>query len=701
MNKLSLEKIYLKIITFGTYLVLFVPLVTGKQLLAAPILPRVMTLYALIDIIFIAYLLLIRKKPEYNPRLSLVNISVFLFILTLFITMFTGVDPFTSFFGLSGRITGFLTLLHFFIFFIVLSSVFKTWDNWKWIFRLICISCFLVIFYNVAFLAKFDIMSFLEIRYASTIYNIATYAAFLLMNVFLILYLIIKEDNKYFRIFEIFVLIISILSTIATGNRASFLGLFAAIGFLLFAYLLFSENKKIRIATISVLILMVIFPIFLLSVRNTEFIKKSGPLYNLTVVASDPSITGRFLSWEMAFKAFLESPLSAWGLQNFRIPADKYYDPSFMEYEYGGIWFENVHNKILDVLIEGGVFGFLFYLSIFIICFYLLWKKRQNKLKEIFVLSGFFIAYFINNLFTFDTETSYTLFFILLAYISAIFSSDHLINAKISISPLVKKNAIYVLIIVGIFDLFQFTAKPVQAAYYATRCMPHHFINSDIEHCDDVLQLAPFIGPEFARNLFNVNQKLLNIKAAYGDEYKKFINISTEITGKIAAWTPKYARHSWEEGRLYRLFIFSDLVSHINKEDFFKKGETALLEAIQLSPNRQELYFDLFGLYLMNNQPEKAEEIGKKSIAINENVAIPHWNLAVYYLRAGRLEEAVREIDKSIELGFVYWDIPEEKYENFYRKIDVNLVREIAQAYEKTGNYSKAVELYNKLERLE
>lgn len=692
MNSFSFEKIYLKIITFGTYLVLFVPLVTGKQLLAAPVLPRVMTLYALIDIIFIAYLLLIRKKPEYNPRLSFLNISVFLFILTLFITIFTGVDPFTSFFGLSGRIMGFLTLLHFFIFFIVLSSVFKTWDNWKWIFRLICISCFLVIFYNVAFLAKFDIMSFLEIRYASTIYNIAIYSVFLLMNIFLILYLITKEDNKYFKIFEIFVLAISILSTIATGNRASFLGLFAAVGFLLFVYLLFSKNKKIRIATISVLILMMIFPVFLFSVKNTEFIKNSGPLYNLTVIASDPSIAGRFLSWEMAFKAFLERPFAAWGLENFRIPADEYYDSRFMEYDYGGVWFENVHNKILDVLIEGGIFGFLFYLSIFIICFYLLWKKRQNKPKEILVLYGFFIAYFINNLFTFDTDTSYTLFFISLAYISAIFSSDHLINTKISISPLVKRNAIYVLIIVGIFDLFQFTAKPVQAAYYAMRCMPHHFINSDLEHCDDVLKLAPFIGPEFVRNLLSVNQKLLDNKAVYDDEYKKFINITMEITGKIAAWTPKYARHSWEEGRLYRLFIF--------KEDSFKKGETALLEAIQLSPNRQELYFDLFGLYLMNNQPEKAEEIGKKSISINEKVAIPHWNLAIYYLRSGRLEEAVREIDKSIELGFVYWEIPEKKYENFYRKIDVNLVREIAQAYEKTGNFSKAVELYNKIERL-
>lgn len=661
MTSVFFKKTYLKIIAFGAYLILFVPFITGEgSFLAAPLLPRVMYLYTLIDIIFVAYLLLVKDNPEYRPRLSVITIGISLFMLTLLVTTFTGVDPAASFLGLPNRIAGYLTLLHFFIFFIVLSSIFKSWDQWKWIFRVACAVCFLVIFHNIVFLAEFNVVSLLTDRPASILANVGTYAVFLLINIFLILYLIFKEENKFYKIFEIVTLIVAVLSLIITENRAAFLGLFAGIAVLMFFYLLFSKNKKIHILLVSIFTLMILLPSLLFFVGNTNFIQNPFPLYNLTNVSfRSASIAGRILSWEMAFKAFMERPFRAWGLQNYRIAEDKYYNSLLYESGYRNIWFDDPHNKILDVLVTGGIFGLIFYLSIFVFCFYLLWKQRHNSPKEVIILVAFLISYFINNIFTFDTDISYLLFFIFLAYVSSIFGTD-ILTDKNSSKLFLRKIFVYGLIIIAVFNLFKFTIQPTRAAYYAYKCAPDYFPGKDLENCDKVMALAPFLGPEFAKMLYDFNKQLLKIDIPYDDQYKKFINISTKINDEVFNLEPKYSQYMYNAAKIYRLLYLAGRGDYSDQKMFFEKSESMYLSAIELTPGRQILYFDLFDLYLMNKQQNKAENIVKKNIAANKGTSEALWNLGFLHLKMGLTAKGLQEIKEATELGFTAWkDDPE------------------------------------------
>jgi hypothetical protein len=61
--------------------------------------------------------------------------------------------------------------------------------------------------------------------------------------------------------------------------------------------------------------------------------------------------------------------------------------------------------------------GLFAYLSIFAIALWILWQRNAFSRSEQGLLSGLFAAYFVQNLFFFDSTTSYILFGTVLAYI--------------------------------------------------------------------------------------------------------------------------------------------------------------------------------------------------------------------------------------------------------------------------------------------
>src|SRR4030042_5751432 len=121
-DKNKLENIYLKIIEWGTYLALFTPFIFIKEYFFPFVVSKTIFFRIIVDIIFIAYILLAVSNQKYRPRITPLTIAITLFLGVLVLTSIIGVNFERSFWSVFERMTGLLTFFHLFVFYIVLTS---------------------------------------------------------------------------------------------------------------------------------------------------------------------------------------------------------------------------------------------------------------------------------------------------------------------------------------------------------------------------------------------------------------------------------------------------------------------------------------------------------------------------------------------------------------------------------------------------
>lgn len=102
---------------------LFFPFISGKNMLFRLI----------VEAAFISWLILIYKDKDYGMKNNFLTFSVLAFTLMLFVADLFGVNKISSFFSGFERMEGFVGHVHYLLYFIVLSSVVKTKEEWAWI----------------------------------------------------------------------------------------------------------------------------------------------------------------------------------------------------------------------------------------------------------------------------------------------------------------------------------------------------------------------------------------------------------------------------------------------------------------------------------------------------------------------------------------------------------------------------------------
>ncbi|PIS31899.1 MAG: hypothetical protein COT41_00495, partial [Candidatus Portnoybacteria bacterium CG08_land_8_20_14_0_20_40_83] len=113
-----------------------------------------------------------------------------------------GVNFGLSFWSAYERMTGIVTLLHYFVFFLVLCSVLKTKKDWLLVFDFFIIASLLLSFFALG--QKLGIKSFLlagQGRVSSTFGNPAYFAAWLLFILFFIAFMFFQKQSKKWEIY--------------------------------------------------------------------------------------------------------------------------------------------------------------------------------------------------------------------------------------------------------------------------------------------------------------------------------------------------------------------------------------------------------------------------------------------------------------------------------------------------------------------
>jgi len=692
LNKESREKIYLSIIEWGTYLTLFTPLIFFREFFFPFVVPKTIFFRIIVDIIFIAYILLVVSNRKYLPKINALTTAIIIFLTIAVITSLTGVNPEKSFWSVFERMTGLLTFFHLFAFYIILSSVFKERKQWE---RILTVSMIVGVF--LCFYVWTSDETFA--RGGGTVGNTSFLAGYLLFDIFFAIIMLFTKNGAWKILYGIFLFILILGLFVSQepcrGAIAAFFGGVIIIGFGYLLFRIFTSNKKtLKKWVLSILILLImaaIVPLLFGSVR--------GKIFGIWETYGS---TARTIVWKMSIEGWKERPWLGWGQENFNIPFAKYFDPTLpLTFD---VWYDRAHDIILDTAVASGLLGLISYLAIFGVAIFSLirlFPKVIDRKNVFFPLGTIAIlaAYFAQNIWVFDMISSYMMFFLSLAFANFLILA---VKEEKKTDYAVKSNPAYsliggILIIVSILSIYFGNIQPARASNLTVRgiSFPLEESVSDFQKAYEISPVSKTEIPEqFSRRIIDLAyQAGQNPTQEQKEILAKGLKLAEEMSQEGIKKNPLDFRFRLFLGEYYR----NNYQISQNKE-FLSLSEETLKEAMKLSPNNQQVYWSLGQTQLNQGKKDEAIDSFKKAADLEPKLPQAHWYLFLVYKTLQENELALQEFKKAEELGY-NWKKDSDSLKHvidLYRILnDANSF--VAIAEEGVNNFPKDVELWSDL----
>jgi len=641
--KSGLEKTCLFVIQWGTYLALFAPLIISTKFFFPFVAPKTIFFRILVEIILVAYLFLVMKNRTYRPRINPLTIAITLFLAIFILASFTGINLHRSFWSTNERMTGILTMLHLFAFFVILSSVWRERKDWE---RALGVSIVVGIILSIYILVGKEVST----RGGGTIGNTSFMAAYLLFDVFFAIILLLAKRGLW-QIFAGISLLIMVPVLLNSTGRGAIAAFFGGLFLLGLGFLLFSQKRTLKRLAWAIILVLVILGIVLAVIQPAALKNEAG----ITL----KEMKSRFVVWEMGWKGFLERPILGWGPENFITVFGRHFNSCMFLPECGGeIWFDRVHNIVLDTLVTTGIVGLLSYLAIFIAAVYGLLKITPKivERRNIFLPLGLIVillSYFFQNLLVFDMINTYLVFFLTLGFINFIIQkfSDPVKSDDVGVKQFNKVNPVFVsvILIAAVFILWSCNIQPLLAnrnIIKMVNAQDIQVVSSSFEKSLDSWMEKYEPREYFAQKMAKAGSQQV------GDEATKEIFINTfglaeSEMEKSAKENPLDFRPHLFLGELYlQSYRFSG-----NQEKIIK-ADAVLTQAIGISPNNQQGYWNLADVKLAERKIGETTDLLQKAVALEPRLGYSHWYLAMAYNIAGQNELAKNEVVLAQNLGY-------------------------------------------------
>jgi len=585
------EQTYLKIIRWGIFISVFTPLILYPQFLSIFQFSKVIVFRSIVEIMLIFYVLLIISNPKYRPKWNALLITVTIFTGLYILTSITGVNPYRSFWGTLERMGGVFTFLHYWVFFVILISVFRDGKDPEG---------------SLPQSAGFQPGAPGERSYGA-----------------------------------------SWLKLLRLSVIAGFLSI-------LFYLILTSKNPKIKKVSIALVILLIIIVSIFWLCKDQSWVQENPYLKRITDISLKTyTIQTRLWAWQSAWQGWKERFISGWGPENFNLLFAKYFDPRHYKGFGSEVVWDRAHNTFLNAGATMGIIGLLSYLSIFVVLAYYFiraFRKKIVKKLTLGIFGAMLIAYIGHNMFIFDSFNSYLMFFIVIAYIGYLRrstqidseqSSEHAdirrtdqresaysegYNQRVSAR---RRTAAIILVPVVFFTIWKTAIIPAKANYAATRGIAYgrsgkHFSTAfDYFRKSlsfDAIQTEYEVRHHLARMVFRIFNKTDNPQE-FGvgeedivfaiDEIKK--NIETDSLDSIPYL---YAA---------RLNEFLSRLNQEKAEERLNKAENLLEKAKSLNEKNPYIYFELGQVRIFQNKFEQAIEFFDQGISIRPEVELGYW----------------------------------------------------------------------------
>lgn len=696
------ESLLVKILKYGVYLVAFVPLIIFSQFISPFHFGKVVVFRSIIEILFIFYIILLFKDKSYRPRLNIVGWAFLLFTAAFGLTTITSPNQYLSFWGSLERMGGLWTFLHYFVFFVIATAVLKK-EDWLTMLKLSVFVGLLSAFYGFA--QKTD-WSFIiggnnRLRIFGTIGNAALFAGYEIVNFFLALMFYFKSQKSSAKYFYAFAAVSSGIAVLMTAVRGSVLALF--VGIILFAFLYTQAGgyKKARNWGLAILVLVIGLWFLGFSIKNTDFAKNSSYLQKFTDTSLKTyTVQTRFWAWEAGLKGWRETPktiILGWGPENFNTPFSKHFNPKFYKGPGAETLFDRAHNMFMEVLVTMGIVGFLSYVTMFVVIFYVLGKLTfKQKAVEPAVGAGLIslvVAYIIHNNFIFDTSANFIVFFTVLGFVSHLWLGLKTENLKLLKDKNLgfnhpKKNNLFIhvfaLILLMIISVLIYKTNILQskANYATTRGIVRSWqgdFNGAMEKFKESLSYNVPGKYEYRHRV-----------AQYVLDYSTRNKINDNTREAIFYTIENVQKNAEENPDDYLPFLYlSRLNIMLGKDDANSKYNDEALRnsfrALEISPTFVRTYYEVSQAYLNKKDYQKAIEYFEKAINLNPEVGITYWYAGMTYIQFGQTQKGLDLVNKAISSGYT---LDENDY---LRLIDV---------YVKRNDFKKVTEIYEGLVKI-
>lgn len=667
---LSSEKIikYIKYLIYG--LVIAVPLIYFPTIMMPFQLSKTILFQILAEIIFTLWVWLAIFNKSYRPKFTPIAVALSVFMTVITLSGIFGPDWRMSFWSDESRSLGIIAIWHFFALFLSLSSL-KNKIDWNKIWTLsfwTAVAVSLIGMSQLFFLLPKDSSVWLHIIYVlpdrigSTFSNPAFMAGYLLINFFIGLYVFVSRKTQKNsdnlpaggaekRRHEDYLLLLGtgliLIAIFLSQTLAAILGL--GVGaFISIIYFIFkSQSQGNRKISVGLLIAAIIFGgVFWFTRGNSMWQKIPGVKRVAEVSLQGESIQGRLITWKLSLKAFKEKPVFGWGFENFRIPFDRYYDPSLLSKNMFGTYWDKPHNVVLEYLVTTGIIGLLAYLGIIFSALFVLFKK-QIKYKVFFIVA--ILAYFVQNLFIFDTIGTYLMLFLLLAFIDS-YSADKSMDVNESMEGnmkiIQKQNlalaGLVAILLVPVYYNYQiFTGANYE--YWGVNYFLNRLPESSLLSFNKALMTpTPYID-DIRRDFANT------VKQAYqqGIAYSSI----GDLQGKLANHLRLTIKNHPQGFLGYVTLAEFENVFYKFNNDYLDESERLSIDALELSPKRQQALYVLGKVKLLKSDTLGAYKVFEEAVNANVNSAEPHFYFALAAYSMGNVDKGAAELAEAERLG--------------------------------------------------
>lgn len=620
-----------------------------------------------------------------------------LFLIYLLATIFSQ-DIYFSLWGSPYRSGGAITFFAYIIFAVLAFFILKK-EDWQKFWDISIIAGILVSF--VAIIQYYGLLKNIfvsaEGRPLSTLGNPILLGVYLLLLSFITVSFALKEKIRWKKIFYIVSLTLFLYIILTTGSRAAYLGVLAgAIYLILFFPKRDKVVKNIKIATLVLLMVGALvvyyvnttneFPKFL---QDNKIFQNIQPRLSLELVLEDP----RFSAWQITFEVIKSKPILGYGPENFAIGFDKFYDPSlpYISKQWGG-WWDRAHNTSLETATTAGIPALLIYLGLFVFTFWQLQKSKPKSSEDdydkktilIHGLQASLIGYFVANLFSFDSFSSYLIFFSVIAY--SLHLTYNLPQEETEQNFKEKKGLkiffVFILCPLLIWFLWQYNLKPLQ-------------INAKINKANSLAESSK-CEQSFAKmdEVFSTNSFLYaysrmkdvdNVKACAAVNPEKnldYVNRSIPLMKDALKIRPNYARLWMFLGSFTTIKANAEQDPKL-KQQLIQDAQLYFTEAFKLAPKHQENLTEQAKLYLVTGNFELMNQNTKKCIEIDSSLGECYWIKAlseIYMNQPGLAKDSIQEA-----------------YKRSFETYSVSALHQLANAYAAVEDYNNLKETYKKL----
>lgn len=705
-----MKKTALYIFLSLVFISLLTPFWVFKDLMFPYITSKAFFFRICIELAIPLYTYLVISDKNLRPNLkNPLNILVFVFFLISLIASLFGINVGRSLWGNFERMGGTYYLAHLCLLVFYIQLIGQAGQKYlEW---------FLKAFIGVAALVTLNGMSgwiggptvvmdpSLPDRVSSTFGNPIFFASYLIVPMFLAAYFAVDSESlaaRYWYWILSFLLLVGIYSSATRGSMVGLVvGVFAAAVVYVFA----TENKKARQYGLGALVAIVLVVSALFSIRS--HLPQGSTLYRL-VNLRDSNTEARLIQWSMALEGAKDHPLLGVGPENYYRISDQYYNPEL--YKYDPSWFDKPHNFLLEVLVTTGVFGLVAYLAIFCLSLFALWKAFKAGLIGIWSLCLFvaaLVTYQVQNMFVFDTVSASTAFYIITGFCAYLWEESGRGKKRqgteekvwmIVVFAVTSVIVLYVMYISNFVSLM--AAKRVNYGYAWGAVDPQKAANYfasalDLDFNLDKRETAARFS-SYATNLA-ISGKTDQLTK---DEVKKATEYQRQIAERVGNDTLVWINLANDE--LFNSVLQGTPIS--------SKNEEAIDRAIELAPNRVEVWQFLVQLYGYTKDFPKAVEAGRKIVELNPYRPDLKWQLAMALYLNQNVDEAVKVADQAVSEGYTFkalrefaWYVQYKQQQKKYPEVvkllekavelepnEIGLFSDLARAYYNIGDYPHA-----------